>query len=55
VGDCLLSEGAAIRKYFDQEYIRELLSAHESNRQNYLRQIYLLISFELWHQTFIPA
>lgn len=55
VGDCLLSERAAIRKYFDQDYIRELLTAHEANRQNYLRHIYLLISFELWHQTFIPA
>jgi asparagine synthase (glutamine-hydrolysing) len=55
VGDCLLSDRAAIRKYFDQGYIRELLAAHEGDRQNYLRHIYLLISFELWHQTFIPS
>ena len=28
---------------------------HKSNEQNYLRHIYLLISFELWHQRFISA
>jgi asparagine synthase (glutamine-hydrolysing) len=55
VGDCLLSENAAVARYFDQGYIRRLIRDHESGRQNYLRHIYLLISFELWHQEFIPA
>ncbi len=54
-GDCLLSETANVNRYFNKEYIREILAQHESGRQNYLRHIYLLISFELWHQTFIPA
>jgi asparagine synthase (glutamine-hydrolysing) len=55
VGDCLLSDHAAVRRYFDQDYIRSLVAQHEAGRQNYLRQIYLLISFELWHQKFLPA
>ncbi len=55
VGDCLLSESAAIRRYFDQDYIRFLVAQHEAGQQNYLRHIYLLISFELWHQKFISA
>lgn len=53
IGDCLLSEHAAINRYFDRGYIRTLVSQHESGAQNYLRQIYLLISFELWHQRFL--
>jgi len=55
VNDCLLSETAAVRRYFDQRYIKQLVDDHEAGRQNYLRHIYLLISFELWHQKFIPA
>jgi asparagine synthase (glutamine-hydrolysing) len=55
VGDCLLSENAAVRRYFNQDYIRSLVALHEAGQQNYLRQIYLLISFELWHQKFLPA
>ena len=53
VGDCLLSDQAAVKKYFNREYIKELFDAHKANQQNRLRHIYLLISFELWHQQFI--
>jgi len=55
VGDCLMSDRAAVRQYFDGSYIRQLLNDHETGRRNYLRHIYLLISFELWHQEFISA
>jgi asparagine synthase (glutamine-hydrolysing) len=55
VNDCLLSEKSAVCRYFDREYIRQLLADHEAGRQHYLRHIYLLISFELWHQRFILA
>ncbi len=55
VNDCLLSEKSAVSRYFDQSYIRQLVTDHEAGRQNYMRHIYLLISFELWHQMFIPA
>ena len=55
VSDCLLSDKAAVARYFDQSYIRRLVADHEAGRQNYMRHIYLLISFELWHQMFIPA
>jgi len=55
VGDCLLSENAAVGRYFDRHYIKKLVDDHEAGRQNYLRHIYLLVSFELWHQQFIRA
>ena len=55
VGDCLLSEKAAVNRYFDRGFMRQLVEDHEAARQDYRRQIYLLISFEMWHQQFIPA
>ena len=55
VGDCLLSEHAAVNRYFNQDYIRSLVAQHEAGKQNYLRHIYLLISFELWHQRFLSV
>jgi len=55
VTECLLSERAAVNRYFQRDFIQEIVAKHESHRQNYLRHIYLLISFELWHQKFISA
>jgi asparagine synthase (glutamine-hydrolysing) len=55
VDECLLSDHSAVVRYFDRGYIREIISAHESGSQNYLRQIQLLISFELWHRMFISG
>ena len=55
IDECLLSDGAAVGKYFDVSYIRRLIAEHESKRQNHLRHIYLLISFELWHRRFLGA
>lgn len=53
LGECLLSEHAAVNKYFNRDYIQEIVSQHETQQRDYLRHIYLLISFELWHQKFI--
>jgi asparagine synthase (glutamine-hydrolysing) len=55
IQSCLLSDRSAVNLYFNRDFIKETVAKHEANEQNYLRQIYLLISFELWHQTFIPA
>ena len=35
VSDCLLSDNAAVGRYFDQSYIRRLVADHEAGRQNY--------------------
>jgi asparagine synthase (glutamine-hydrolysing) len=55
VQHCLLSERSAVNQYFNRDYIKATVAKHEAGEQNYLRQIYLLISFELWHKTFIAA
>lgn len=53
VGDCLLSSHSAVRTYFQADYVKQIVEDHETGKQNYLRHIYLLISFEMWHQAFL--
>jgi asparagine synthase (glutamine-hydrolysing) len=53
IGDCLLSETSAVNKYFNKNYIAQMVAEHQASRQEHLRHIYLLIAFELWHQQFI--
>lgn len=55
VNDCLLSDSSGVSQFFDRDYIRTIIANHEAGRQQYLRHIYLLIAFELWHQRFISS
>src|SRR6266852_4930404 len=55
IESCLLAERSAVNRYFNRDFIKETVAKHAADEQNYLRQIYLLLSFELWHQKFIPA
>lgn len=55
VNDCVLSERAEVNRYFNRDFIREMLEKHEQNQAEHLRHIYLLLSFELWHRQFISA
>lgn len=52
IDESLLSRNAAINAYFNRKYVEELVALHEKGREDYMRHIYLLISFELWHQRF---
>jgi len=53
VEECLLAGDAGVANYFDQKYIREMLEADRSGREQFRRHIYLLVSFELWYRQFI--
>jgi asparagine synthase (glutamine-hydrolysing) len=53
ISDCLLSETSAVNKYFNKNYIAQMVAEHQAGRQEHLRHIYLLIAFELWHEQFI--
>ena len=53
VEDCLLSSESSLTRYFDQGYIRQLYSRHLEGKEQYMRQIYLLMSLELWHRTYM--
>jgi asparagine synthase (glutamine-hydrolysing) len=55
VNSCLLTDRSAVNRYFRRDYIQQLLTEHEAGQQDRLRHIYLLVSFELWHQQFIPS
>lgn len=55
VNEHLLSEKAAVNYYFNRDFIRETIEKNERRQQNYMRHIYLLLSFELWHRQFISA
>jgi asparagine synthase (glutamine-hydrolysing) len=52
IDECLLGTQSSIGRYFDQGYVRELVRKHQDGTENYMRQIYLLLSLELWHRTY---
>ena len=56
VEDCLLRSDSSMALYFDQRYIKQILDLDREGKQQYRRHIYLLVSLELWHRTFLrPA
>ena len=55
VRESLFAADSSIRKYFDVDYIRQLVRLHEEGRESYMRHIYLLVSFEMWHRRFMKG
>ncbi len=53
VEECLLGSQSSMGLYFDQQYIRRIIEEDRSGKQNWRRNIYLLVSLELWHRAFI--
>jgi len=53
VQELLFSADAAVRRYFDMDVLTRLVAQHDSGREDHMRQIYLLLSFEMWHRRFI--
>jgi asparagine synthase (glutamine-hydrolysing) len=53
VEEYLLAPDSASAQFFDQAYIRRMLDLDREGREQLRRHIYLLVSFELWHRTFI--
>ena len=56
VEDRLLAPGSACRTYFDAAVLREMIDDHRRGRHDYKRALFSLLTFEIWHETFIkPA
>jgi asparagine synthase (glutamine-hydrolysing) len=55
VDECLFSKESSIGEFFNVDYIRQIVQAHLDGRENYMRHIYLLISFEMWHRRFMRS
>jgi asparagine synthase (glutamine-hydrolysing) len=53
VEEYLLAPDSATSLFFDQAYIRHMLEKDREGKDQLRRHIYLLVSFELWHRTFI--
>lgn len=53
VEECLLSKDSSMARYFDQAYIKQILELDRTGKQQYRRHVYLLVSLELWHRTFL--
>jgi asparagine synthase (glutamine-hydrolysing) len=53
VEECLLAPDSAVSCFFDQQYVRRMLELDRSGKDQLRRHIYLLVSFELWHRTFM--
>jgi asparagine synthase (glutamine-hydrolysing) len=53
VEDCLLSSDSYIARYFDQDYMRQIVNRHQEGKEQYMRHIYLLVSLELWYRNFL--
>lgn len=53
VEEFLLAPDAGVAQYFDQKYIRQMLSQDRVGKEQLRRHIYLLVSFEMWHRMFI--
>jgi len=51
----LLAPGSACAKYFNLDFLKKLVTLHRSGRENYMRQIFLLVSFEMCHRTFLEG
>lgn len=52
-GDILLSSSALNRGYFNKSYIENLLNAANIKKPYVGRQLWLLLTFELWNQMYI--
>ena len=55
VEECLLSKDSSMARYFNQNYIRRIIESDRTGKEQYRRHIYLLVSLELWHRTFIHS
>jgi asparagine synthase (glutamine-hydrolysing) len=53
VAAMLLERGAAVSRYFDRQAVKDLLTAHIEKREDYRRQLFSLLTFEIWHRVFI--
>lgn len=53
VEDCLLGEDSSMARYFDRNYIKKMLELDRTGKAQYRRHIYLLVSLELWHRSFL--
>lgn len=53
VRDMLLSTRALKKDIFSRDYLTKLISEHDLGKRDHTHRIWALLSFEMWHRTFI--
>ena len=53
VQEVLLDPLTQSRQYFRQEMVKQMLRSHMEGKIGYGREIWLLLTFEIWHRTYI--
>ncbi len=46
---------SACSQYFNLKYINWMIEAHRNKKENFQKHIFMLLSFELWHQNFFKS
>ena len=45
-------EGSAAREFFNIDYVNSLVDNHKNRKENNKKNLFILLSFELWYQSF---
>ena len=45
-------EGSAMKEFFNIEYVNHLIDSHKNRKENNKKNLFILLSFELWYQSF---
>ena len=53
IKEVLLSPGSGCREYLNQELIARLIKDHQTQKRDYKRILFSLLTFEYWYQQFI--
>jgi asparagine synthase (glutamine-hydrolysing) len=48
-------EDSACRIYFNLNFINRMIDLHKSRKENYMRHLFILMSFEIWHRNFFET
>ncbi len=52
VNDLVDSPGSLSSEYFNKQQIRQMLELHKTKKRDYQRQLFIILSLELWHKHF---
>jgi len=55
VEDILLDERTLNRKYFNRNFVLQMVKDHKNYKKDYTSLIFLLLTFELWYRIFIEG
>ena len=55
IDEYVLSERASSRGIFDPEFVRSIVSRHQSGKENHDERLWALVNFEIWMRQFFDG